>query len=140
MIKKEYLELPIESVVVKGSLRKEMGDMITLENSIRKLGLLDPLVVDASNILICGERRLQACRNLGMATVPVIKMDIAFDSMTALDVQSDLNLCREPFTNDDLNRLIDRKKASMPNRGADDEHPGLLDKLRKTFSSSTTTE
>ncbi len=135
---REFLDVPIEAIIVKGSVRENYGDMVTLENSIRKLGVLDPLIIDANQVLICGERRLQACRNLGLATVPALKLDIAYDSMTALDIQSDLNLCREPFSNKDLNCLIDRKKASIPARDPDEGHPGLIEKLRKTFSSSKT--
>ena len=134
-MKKEFIEMPIGQIEVQGELRRNLGDMVTLENSIRKLGLLNPLIVDCQNVLICGERRLKACRSIGLQIVSVFKLDIDRNSMAALDIQSDLNLCREPFSNDDLNRMIDKKKAQI-SPPSHRESGGFFGRIRKTMSSS----
>ncbi|MEW6745403.1 MAG: ParB/RepB/Spo0J family partition protein [Planctomycetota bacterium] len=54
-----------------------------LKSSIRTHGLLQPLVVRREGegyVLIAGERRWRACKDLGMATVPVVLRDEGADS------------------------------------------------------------
>jgi ParB family chromosome partitioning protein len=56
--------------------RKDLGDITDLTNSIREHGILQPIVVsplDQSRyLLIAGERRLTAARQLGLASVPAL--------------------------------------------------------------------
>lgn len=53
--------------------RKEfdIGELDALADSIRRLGLIHPLLVDENLQLIAGERRLMAIKTLGWDTVPV---------------------------------------------------------------------
>ena len=108
-----FVEISIDDVAVKDTSRKDNGDLTTLENSIRKLGLLCPLIVDRENVLISGSRRLQACRNAGLTEIPVLKLDVEFGSMTALDIHGDENLCRLPLSAEELEDLIKRKKSTL---------------------------
>jgi ParB family transcriptional regulator, chromosome partitioning protein len=45
--------------------RKSLGKLEDLIDSIRRLGLIHPIVVTRDNALVAGERRLAACRALG---------------------------------------------------------------------------
>ena len=45
--------------------RKDIGELEGLAGSIKRVGLIHPIIVDEDNILISGERRLRACRLLG---------------------------------------------------------------------------
>ena len=47
-----------------------------LAKSISEVGLLHPIVVNAENVLVAGERRLQACKSLGWTWVPVTVVDL----------------------------------------------------------------
>lgn len=51
--------------------RREHGDIKPLADSIREVGLLNPLTVNQDGRLLAGRRRLEAVRQLGWATVPV---------------------------------------------------------------------
>jgi ParB/RepB/Spo0J family partition protein len=107
----QLMEMEINDIVVKKRVRADLGDLTTLENSIRDVGLLFPLIVDRNKVLISGSRRLQACRNAGVSKVPVMKLDIEFDSMAALDIQAAENLCRQPLSGEELERQIEMKKG-----------------------------
>lgn len=64
-------DLSIELIRVEKRFRKTLGDLTSLMKSIREMGLLHPVVVNSENVLIAGARRLEACKRLGMAKVPV---------------------------------------------------------------------
>lgn len=133
-MKKAFSEVDIDSISIKTPFREALGDVTSLEASIRKYGLLYPLIVDRNNVLIVGQRRLQACRNVGLRNIPVLKLDIDGDSMAALDIRSDLSLCRMALSDSDLEKLIESKKRilrteSKPWWSAS----GLLLRLRRHF-------
>jgi ParB family chromosome partitioning protein len=48
-----------------------LGDIPALAASIRKFGLLRPVLITPDNRLIAGRRRLEACKLLGWKTIPV---------------------------------------------------------------------
>lgn len=52
---------------------KEQVNMIA--NSIKEFGFLQPLVVDANNIVVVGHWRLLAAKELGMDKVPCVKVE-----------------------------------------------------------------
>ena len=45
-----------------------------LKSSIESFGFMNPVLVDASNVVVAGHGRLQAARELGLALVPVIRV------------------------------------------------------------------
>ena len=47
-----YRTVPLNAVVVMEQFRQDLGDIDGLAASIKALGLLQPLAVDASNVLI----------------------------------------------------------------------------------------
>lgn len=133
-MKREYVEIDVGQVTTKHALRRGVGDMATLESSIRTLGLLQPILVDKNNALIAGARRLQACRNVGLTVIPAFRLDIEATSLAGLDIQADENLCREPMTNDELERHIQSKKALIEAQG---QPAGVMGRIRRFFSGSS---
>lgn len=121
-------ELNTEEITQRLSLREGLGDLDTLTESIKRLGLLNPIVVDRDGVLVSGARRLAACREAGLESIPARRLDITFDSMAALDIQSDENLCRLPLACDDLERHIANKKARLT--GKPPNRAGLLRKAK----------
>jgi len=129
---REFVELDIDSVVIKSQRRKDPGDLVILENSIRRLGVLHPVIVGNGNVLIAGERRFIACRNVGLTKIPAVKIDIDFNSMTALNIQSDLNLCRQAFSTEELDEIIEMKKYLAVGKSAK-ENQNILVKIKNSF-------
>jgi ParB/RepB/Spo0J family partition protein len=125
----EFIELDISEIRSHDKLRSSPGDTTTLENSIRKLGLLCPVIVDPKNIMISGYRRLAASKKVGLSRIPAIRVDVPADSMTALDIQSDENLCRKPLSPGELQDHIQVKKSLLGG-----EHgSGVINKLKRIF-------
>lgn len=65
-------EIRISKIKVGERVRKELGDIDQLVQSISKVGLLHPIVVrkDGGKYkLICGWRRLEACKSLGWDSI-----------------------------------------------------------------------
>lgn len=90
-----YLRLRDIKVVPDFNPRKEIGDLTELEKSIRKNGLLEPLVVRPSGDgktfnLIAGERRHRVLKSIGaplIDSVPVnIRTDLEGDDLGAMAV------------------------------------------------------
>ncbi len=71
--------LPISKIKVRNRYRKNLGDIQSLAASIEDVGLLHPIVVRRDGRLIAGERRLEACKSLGLKKVPVTVVDIESD-------------------------------------------------------------
>lgn len=46
-----------------------------VQNSIKEFGFKNPIIIDKDNIIVAGHTRLQASKNLGYETVPVIQAD-----------------------------------------------------------------
>jgi ParB family chromosome partitioning protein len=69
--------------------------------SMKKYGLLSPLIVNKSYELIAGRRRLEAARLLGWQTVSVTVLD-RDDDAEKLEMEIDENILRKDFTTDEL--------------------------------------
>jgi ParB-like chromosome segregation protein Spo0J len=64
------MDIQISKVIVGNRRRKDYGDISELAESIKKYGLIHPIVIDGRNNLVAGGRRLAACKSLGMAMIP----------------------------------------------------------------------
>ena len=74
MSKKEYDLVPIENIfVAPDRQRQEFNEakQLELDNSIRKHGLIHPIVISEDNTLIAGERRLRSYQRLDYSMIEV---------------------------------------------------------------------
>jgi len=70
-------EVPCDSIRVVCRHRRDMGELEVLAESIATVGLLHPPVITKDGVLICGERRLLAMRDiLGWKAIPVIVLEV----------------------------------------------------------------
>ncbi|MBN1674411.1 MAG: ParB N-terminal domain-containing protein [Kiritimatiellae bacterium] len=109
----ELVEVEIDRIVVGNMIRRDMGDLGTLENSVKQFGLLFPLLINRDNVLLSGSRRLAACRKVGLTKVPALRVDVAEDGMAPLDIQCQENYCRKELTMEELESEIAQKKAIL---------------------------
>jgi ParB/RepB/Spo0J family partition protein len=102
--------LRISEILVGTRVRKEMGDLKGLADSIRDRGLLQPVVVDQGNNLIAGFRRIEAAKwFLGWKEIPVRVVDT--DDL--LSAERDENTVRKDFTPTEavaIGRLIEEQE------------------------------
>ena len=74
----EVMLVPIREIYARARHRKDMGDLQGLADSITEVGtLLQPILITTERQLVCGERRLRACRDiLGWTEIPARVFDI----------------------------------------------------------------
>ena len=53
------LEVPVADIVIGERHRKDMGDLRSLAESMRELGLLQPIGITGDHRLVFGERRVK---------------------------------------------------------------------------------
>ncbi len=128
-----FQSIPIEKIVLGSRLRKELGDIPALAESIRELGLLQPIGVTSGMQLVWGLRRLKACQHLGWRDIPAVVDPSLDDIARAMEAEKAENLCRLPFTPEEeiaiANQVEDLEKQRAEERQkATQAKPG--DKLR----------
>lgn len=92
----------LDEIKVGERARRDLGDLTDLMDSIRELGLLQPIVVTNECKLIAGGRRLEACRKLGMTEANVVVAAHIADAVTLLKAERDENTCRKDMTASEL--------------------------------------
>lgn len=71
MITDNYIRLPLADIHVDRANRQRTVIKVTdLVESIRVHGVLNPIIIDKGFNLIAGERRLEACKVLGLPDIP----------------------------------------------------------------------
>ena len=107
--------IPIEDIKVKKRIRKEVGDVSTLAESLKRFGQISTIVITKNNILVAGERRLEAARSLGWRTINAVVAEVD-DEATKLEYELEENIQRRDFTKEEEEEAI-RKIVKLKNPG-----------------------
>ena len=99
--------IPIEDIKVKKRIRKDIGDISDLAESLKRFGQISPIVITKNNVLIAGERRLEAARSLGWRTINAIVAEIS-DEVTKLEYELEENIQRRDFTREEEDEAIQK--------------------------------
>ena len=102
--------VPIEDIKVKERIRKDMGDITALAESMKRFGQISPILITKKNVLIAGGRRLEAARSLGWRTIHAVVAEIP-DKLSKLEYELEENMQRRDFTPEeakDAARKIER--------------------------------
>ena len=65
------MKIPIDKICIGPRYRRDLGDIEGLSKDIRENGLLQPVTVDENNTLICGYRRIEACKLIDIKEIPI---------------------------------------------------------------------
>src|SRR5918996_1948926 len=68
--------MPIDSLIINDRIRKDLGNINSLAESISSVGLLQPVVINEKNELIDGQRRIKACMQLGLTEIPFYRVNL----------------------------------------------------------------
>jgi ParB family chromosome partitioning protein len=105
----------VDKIKVKKRIRKDLGDIEGLKQSLQKFGLVSPIVITQKNELIAGHRRLTAARELGWKQIQVVRIDLE-DSKDKLQWEIEENIRRKDFTHDELElAYLELARLSRPN-------------------------
>ncbi|PRI10433.1 ParB N-terminal domain-containing protein [Leucobacter massiliensis] len=92
------LEHAIDQITEGHSYRRDLGDLEELTESVRRFGLLSPIVITAGNVLISGNRRLAVMRELGHRAVPVWVVQGVSDKLSTVLAIQDENTLHKMLT------------------------------------------
>ena len=98
------MKIAIDLIKVEDDIRirKEIGNLQPLIDSISKVGLINPILIDEQSNLVAGFRRLTACKKLKMEEVEVKIVEFGGDLMKMLDVEVAENFFRKDFTPEEV--------------------------------------
>lgn len=112
------LERTIDSILIGVRHRKDLGDIDALAQSIQDVGLLQPITITPTGVLVCGLRRLEAMRRLGWTTSKVWVRSGISDELSHLLSQQDENQQRKPLTQLEAAHLYSEVKRLMAEEAA----------------------
>ena len=128
------LDRAVNAIVVGERHRRDAGDLTPLMESMKRVGLLQPVTITPDGYLICGYRRIEAAKRLGWSTLRVWVRSGISDGLTRLLAERDENVTHKPLSMMEATELYKemkallqedadrRKKASL--FGADDDSAG----------------
>lgn len=121
------MKVAIRDIKVGARVRKDMGDVAALAESIKSLGLLQPVVVDEDHVLLAGHRRLKAVAMLEWEEIPVHVVKGLNEALPRLLAERDENTCREPFRPSELVALSVQLEAMERPRAEERKKSGKGD-------------
>ncbi len=134
-IKVEYIPIEQLKPYEKNAKIHTQEQIEQIKNSIREFGMNDPIGIwGEDNLIVEGHGRLQACKELGMKEVPVIRLDYLTDEQrrayTLVHNQTTMNT---GFNMDILTEELDNIDIDMSELGfPDSEEVNLDDFFTKT--------
>jgi len=93
--------IAIDSITSKQRLRKDLGDIEGLMESLRRHGQLTPIIVNRDNELIAGFRRLQAAKRLGWKSIEAVILDRPSEQQK-LEIEIEENVQRQDLSAGEL--------------------------------------
>lgn len=121
----EVTQVAIDSIRTVNRIRSaDSGKVSNLADSIKKLGLMNPISVRPDFQLIAGLHRLEACKQLGWSTIPAIVHDYsaANDDATA-ELLAELAEIDENLIRNDLTELQQGIQHNRRKRIYEQLHP-----------------
>jgi ParB family chromosome partitioning protein len=104
------LQLPIEDIKIKKRIRKDLGDLTSLIDSLRSHGLMNPVVITKNNELIAGHRRIASAKVLGWKSIEVMVLD-KISELEKLELEIEENVVRKDFSGYELEDARERLEA-----------------------------
>lgn len=91
----------IKDIKIKKRVRKDLGNLEDLKDSMRIYGLMNPITLNGRYELIAGERRLQSAIQLGWTSINANIID-NLTEVDQLEMEIEENNQRKEFTDDEL--------------------------------------
>lgn len=93
--------IPISQIKIKKRVRKDLGNLDDLKESLKLYGLMNPITINKRYELIAGERRLQAAKQLGWTNINANIID-NLSEVETLEMELEENNQRKEFTDEEL--------------------------------------
>ena len=114
------MRMSVHDIVIKTRIRRNLGDIGALMESMKKFGLMNPIVINTEKELIAGHRRLESARRLGWSDIEVVILE-KDDEAEKLELEIEENVQRKNLTPDELADAYERLERLR--------NPGLLKRI-----------
>ncbi len=114
------MEVKIDEIIIKKRIRKNLGDLQPLMESMSKFGQLNSIVINSKMQLIAGHRRLEAAKKLGWKYINAVIIENK-KRADILEIEIEENVQRKDFTPEEISDAY--KKLSRL------KHPNILIRL-----------
>jgi ParB family chromosome partitioning protein len=109
------MKIPVNEVIVKNRIRRELGDIEALAESFRRYGQISPIIINKKNVLIAGGRRLEAAKLLGWESISAVILD-SNDKLELLEIEVEENKYRKDFNDEETAEALKQiEKLKHPN-------------------------
>jgi ParB family chromosome partitioning protein len=95
------MQIPVDKIIVKKRIRKDLGDIEALAASLRRYGQISPVVISRKNVLIAGGRRLEAAKLLGWLTIDAVVSESSGE-LELLELEVEENIQRRDFNMEEV--------------------------------------
>lgn len=112
------MQILISSVSIPDRVRKDLGDLQSLMESLQRCGQLNPITVTREMVLIAGHRRFEAASRLGWRMIDATVVD-GIDEIRRLEIELEENIHRKDFSPEELLagvRKLDELRRPKPLR------------------------
>ena len=98
------MRIPIDEIKVRERMRRNLGDLQSLRDSMNRVGLLHPILIDHTKNLVAGMRRLEAAKSLHWRTIDAQQVDVRTKKERIL-LEAEENTARLNFTGEEISRI-----------------------------------
>ncbi|MEE8440654.1 MAG: ParB N-terminal domain-containing protein [Spirochaetia bacterium] len=95
------MRIELGKIIIRKRVRKNLGDLSSLMDSLRRHGLLNPVVINSSKELVAGHRRMEAAKRLGWREIEVRIID-GKNKGDLIEMEIEENTLRKDLTTDEL--------------------------------------
>ena len=103
------MKIRIDDIAVKKRIRKDIGDLGKLINSMKKYGLINPITINDKMELLAGFRRLESAKAMGWKEINCSIVS-AKSKLDKLVIEAEENLARKDFTPEEIVIFEDTKR------------------------------
>ncbi|MCK4514030.1 MAG: ParB N-terminal domain-containing protein [Spirochaetaceae bacterium] len=95
------MQIELGKIIIRKRVRKNLGDLASLMESLRRHGLLNPVVINTRNELVAGHRRIESAKRLGWSVIEVRIVE-GQDKADLIEMEIEENTQRKNLTTDEL--------------------------------------
>ena len=107
------MKIKTDEIKIGKRIRGESGDLRTLKDSIRTIGLINPIIVNEKKELLSGFRRYQACKELQMEEIEVKMVTTSSDKVQELDWEYHENIGRKELSSEEREGYFTERKQLL---------------------------
>ena len=96
------MQIQIEDIKIPDRVRKDVGNIDSLAESLKRSGQITPISVTHDMTLVAGFRRVTAAKKLGWKTIEANIVEGAADEARLLEIELEENVYRKDFTPEEL--------------------------------------